>query len=86
MTLSTYQINNAKKINNNDFVKFEVENIDFVQFIILFQILYIIPDVCILQRILFFLYQKHSLFFQFYYNDNKNHIEQLIQGLGNLRI
>lgn len=34
----------------------------------------------------FFLYQKHSLFFQFYYNDNKNHIEQFIQGLGNLRI
>lgn len=86
MTLSTYQINNAKKINNNDFIKFEVENIVFVQFITLFQIPFIIPDVCILQRILFFLYQKHSLFIQFYYNDNKNHIEQLIQGLGNLRI
>lgn len=37
-----------KKINNNDFIKFEVVNIVFVQFIILFQILYIIPDVCIL--------------------------------------
>lgn len=37
-----------KKINNNDFIKFEVENIVFVQFIIFFQILFIIPEVCIL--------------------------------------
>lgn len=30
MMLFVYQINNVNKINNNDFIKFEVENIVFV--------------------------------------------------------